>query len=302
MKITDIVLTESMDDMLEMVLRQPFFKHNPVSIDNVLVHYTEYPPRGGFETRKLIPRTRARDTSSLVHNHLNHVSRKELGIAVRSETLFTYCSTHGNQGVVEEAEYGDRYVVIPKGDYVLYHNPGVHDFTDKFQPHFAPDKFSFVVSMIRRVPQKTGEVVKEITNLMSNVVDDEDGFQKHKINSFASDLTYMIDHDFTHLFKSEELHTLREEMGPIVEWLVDTVIFDHGYDVDNDKRKKIVDLVKTLAKDTVIAELEKFETYVKGIESTNVVKPFSNDEYMLACKEFFIFDHEEFFQYLRNNA
>lgn len=300
MKIDDIVLNESFDDVFAEVLQEPFFKNNLVNMQNVLVHYTNYEPRNGFEKRKLIPRSRPRDTARPIHDYLNYLSKEKFDLSVRTDTLFTYSVTHDNVGLVQEADYGTRYVVIPKGEYTLYHTPGVHDFTDFYKPQYCDGKFDFVVYMFRKNATNVAKAVETLIEIFHEEVDvsDEDRMTDLQIKSVVSDMTHMIDHDFTHMFKSEGLHTLEEEFKSIVEYIVTESIKDSEFEISSDARKKIMSTVYWLGHAAIENELDKYRSYIKNMKKTAEVEEHGSDEYMLFCNEFYIFDYEEFYQYL----
>ena len=302
MKIIDLIESNNIHDAFADALKQPFFQYNEINKNNLLVHYTEDVPMKGFEKRTLRTRSKPRDSSPLVHEYLAHLSKQKFGFVVRAETLFTYASSHSNDELVSGAEYGDATVIVPIGEYKLYHSPGVVDFTNNYKTAFYGDKLSFLMSKIRTSPELNMNTLTEIEHLVRPEIEaqknGDDVDLDRNIKFYIMDMTTTISVDFSSVFKSEKLSTLEEEIPDIAKFIVDRTTSNHGYTLSNDTFNQVVKVIERIINASVKKQLSEYQDYINRMTVTLKVTSFNNDEYMLRCKEFYMFDYTEFMTYL----
>lgn len=195
-------LNESVE--VDEILKQPYFRYFP---NMRLYHGTP----NKFSEITFLPfklRTSPTNTDKRVHDIVNELTLDEFGLPLRS-LLFCYR--------YDETMYGHSYMIVPKGEFRLFHNPNIHDMTidlgvDVFVDHDAPDTIpdklypyigeneytEFFVDKIMENVDIMDVDIHVVIEAMNDMVDefDDDGedFEKvfHFINSHKEDILMKI--------------------------------------------------------------------------------------------------------------
>lgn len=150
------LLTESVS--YDEIRSQPFFD----KFDKFRLYHGM---RHSLDTPTLIPfrfRNKPVDTPEIIHNIINIITEERYGLPIRN-LKFLYPSA------IQTRAYGTPYMIVPKGEFMLYTNPYVYDMTIEYElDYIGGDLFTNIFKSVY------GRITESVQQYILEELDDED--------------------------------------------------------------------------------------------------------------------------------
>lgn len=202
------------------------------------------------------------DTSDLVHDTVNKMANKKLGMNVRNGMF-------GTLNAQAASAYGKVTMLIPLGDYKIFYCPDIKDFTDQLQVaghnDFGAGMIYNLVDIVAREAYEQRLLYK--LGLVSESIDVD--FFMTMFESIPEHITYKSFDDIFNVMLEAVTKNIKDAARV------------YNLNIDNAAEKKIVDWAKDAIQDTINEKVNRLQQYVNNMVVTQTIDDISDEELIL---------------------